>query len=433
MEGGDKMGRKYGVFKYSIGDVISTHGRNLLIIGREYRQKEKTNNGRRFIANEKFYNYKCLDCGNEDWVVEFSLDELQHCGCNACCKYPKKLVCGINDVGTTSPWAVRLFKNKEDSLKYHKYSNEKVEFVCPDCGRTYIKPICNVIANNGLSCVCSDKISYPNKFMFSILEQSGIDFEIEKAFEWSNSKRYDFYIPDYNAIIEMHGKQHYERPIIKSDKYRSVLEEMENDAQKELMAKDNGISNYYQIDCSESNKDYVKNSIISSGLFPLLGIECGSIDWDKCDMFATSNFARTICEFKENNPNCTLHSIAKIFKVSYKTVLSYIKIGKKYGWCSYCINDDRKISEKTINRGVKPIYCFTNDTYYRDANTASVSLSCEDNPIFPRQLRQSIARKGNYKGFKFDFVPQSEFNYMKIHFPNKVVGDLIYICNYSSE
>ena len=29
-------------------------------------------------------------------------------------------------------------------------------------------------------------------------------------FEWLHNRFYDAYLPDYNAIIEIHGKQHYE-------------------------------------------------------------------------------------------------------------------------------------------------------------------------------------------------------------------------------
>lgn len=36
-------------------------------------------------------------------------------------------------------------------------------------------------------------------------------FEIEYSFSWQSNKkrRYDFYLPDYNLIIEYNGEQHY--------------------------------------------------------------------------------------------------------------------------------------------------------------------------------------------------------------------------------
>jgi len=44
--------------------------------------------------------------------------------------------------------------------------------------------------------------------MSCVLDELLVLYETEVQFDWSDNKRYDFYLPEYNAIIEMHGKQH---------------------------------------------------------------------------------------------------------------------------------------------------------------------------------------------------------------------------------
>ena len=100
-------------FKYNVGDIISTNARSLLIIDREYREwvHPKTSG----ISNRKFYKYKCLDCGNEDWIIEYRLSEKYKDGCNACKSTPNHLIPGINDIASISPQIAILFKNYDES------------------------------------------------------------------------------------------------------------------------------------------------------------------------------------------------------------------------------------------------------------------------------------------------------------------------------
>ena len=183
-----------------------------------------------------------MNCGNEDWVFEYSLSSKQNCGCNVCCMPPRKLVAGINDIATTTPWMTKYFSNPSDSKKYFKFSKEKVDMRCPDCGRNHKNiRIGNVYKNKKLSCPCNDGWSYPNKFMYSLLEQLEIDFEIEKVFDWSNKRKYDDYI-EYNGlkiITEQHGQQHYHKQFNKNS--RTLEEEKENDKYKYQLAIENGI------------------------------------------------------------------------------------------------------------------------------------------------------------------------------------------------
>lgn len=223
-------------YKYNIGDVISDEKRSIKIIDRFYITKQKFKNGKPYNQNEKRYKYQCLKCGNEDTVNEYFLYGKHPIGCNACCTNYKKIIKGVNDISTTAPWMMEYICDKEYCYTNSKYSQKETMMRCPDCGRIYKKSAYLVCANHSLSCVCGDGCSYPNKFMFALLEQTGLDFEREKSFDWSLRRIYDFYIYDNNKniICEMQGSQHVAKCI--NNNGRTVEEEIANDYIKEVLA-----------------------------------------------------------------------------------------------------------------------------------------------------------------------------------------------------
>ena len=412
-------------YQYEIGEKVINFGRNIEIIDREIRLQPRVKNGKQYIQKSKYYKYKCLNCGNEDWIYEYSLGEHMHCGCNACCVPPRKIVVGVNDITTTAVWMVKYFPDGANEAKrYTKYSKEKVDFICPDCGKIHNRSIKDVCSAKTLSCICNDTISYPNKYMYNLLEQLKLDFQCEKSFDWSDKKRYDFYF-EYNGnpiIVEMNGAQHYVHPI--SNNGRTLDEEKSNDIYKEKLAYENGIKHYYSIDCSKSNGEYIKDSIICSNLLSVLHISAEHIDWDKIDEMATSNFTKIICIYKRDNPNLALTDIATHFRISAKSVLEKVKLGKKFGWCDYDVKESRQIkeSQKRVEHGSKPVYCTTNDMYYRSSSDAEKEMSTKSKRFFARQIRKSIQRGQNYLGHKFTYITREEFNYAKEHYPNKTIG-----------
>lgn len=412
------------VFKYEIGDTITDFGRDLTIIDREIREKPTTRRGKPCTERRKWYKYKCNKCGNEDYVDEYDLNGSSHRGCNACFIGARKIIFGVNDITTTAPWMVKYFVDKEYPKTIAKYNNKKCKMICPDCGRIIETFPYRVCANKGLSCICGDGKSYPNKFMHSLLEQIGVCFESEKIFDWSEKKIYDNYI-EYKGlkiITEQHGKQHYDKKF--NNNSRSVEEEQLNDKRKMELALSNGIDHYFQLDCRESTMEHISKSIIESGLLDILCVDKDSINWLSCDEFASSNLAKTVCEYKKNNPMKTLHDIANDFHLGYITVQRYVKRGSKFGWCTYTVHEDRKLldSQQRINHHWKPIHCITNGMYYNNARVACESLSTEDLKFSPRVLRQSIDRNSNYFKHKFEFVSKDEFENIKANHPELVIG-----------
>lgn len=128
-------------------------------------------------------------------------------GCPYCSG--NKLLVGYNDCWTIRPDVATMLKNPEDGYTHFCQSHEKVFWICPNCGNEIYKDFHNV-SKYGLACsVCGDGVSYPEKIVISMLRQLNIDYIYNKPYYWSNKKKYDFYLQNYNMIIETHGEQHY--------------------------------------------------------------------------------------------------------------------------------------------------------------------------------------------------------------------------------
>ena len=311
---------------YNIDDKIKDEKRNIVIIDREIRQRimHKKDRKNPCTLNEKWYKYKCLKCGNEDWITEGHLKDGN--GCNACGLFPKKIVLGINTIWDKARWMCDLGISEEDAKNNFPQSADKIEVICPLCGNKKKCRIRTVYNDKTIGCICNDKQSYPEKFMYSILKQLNIEFETQYSPKWINGKRYDFYIPKFNAIIEVHGEQHYRH----TGRGRSLQEEQENDKLKEEIALDNGI-NYIVIDCRESTLNWIKDNILKSKLNNLFDLE--NIDWIKCEKFAISNnLIKIACEYKKDNPNITYTEIGKIMGYERHAIKRWIEKGKKLNW-----------------------------------------------------------------------------------------------------
>ena len=200
-------------------------------------------------------------------------------GCPYCSGH--RPIIGETDLGTTRPDVAKLLKYPERAVLYKEYSNQYEEFICPNCGKK-LNRLINNVSHKGLHCEnCGDGLSYPNKFMANILTQLGIRYKTEYIIKPKNYK-YDFYLFDYNTIIEMHGQQHYEECTLTS---RTLAEEQENDKIKYEYAIKNNIGHYVVIDSRKSIMQYLKDHIMASYLAEILNLS--DIDWGKCELFAS--------------------------------------------------------------------------------------------------------------------------------------------------
>jgi hypothetical protein len=242
-----------------------------------------------------------------------------------------------NCVATTHPKFAKLFWNKEDTFKYKFSSNKKTDFKCPNCNSKIENKKINDIYYTGLSCYCKDGISYPQKFMFSLLKQLSVKFNTEEIFDWSQRKRYDFYLYDLNLIIEVHGIQHSKESFLNLGG-RTLEEEQENDEIKKSLARENGIKDYLEIDCRKSNMDFIKKSILKSPLCQLFDLS--EIDWLKCHEFALNTFVKEVCNlFNKGN---SLSEVSKLIGLGRTTVYKYLIKGNEIGLCNYDSKEELK-------------------------------------------------------------------------------------------
>lgn len=132
---------------------------------------------------------------------------LQWVDCPYCSGH--KVLVGYNDINTTKTFIYDFLYDKNDGYKYSKNSIHKLHLKCPKCNFEFYRKITSI--KDMLKCPnCqTNNFSFPENVIFNMLTQFNLFFEHELSFTWSKNKRYDFYIPSLNCIIEAHGLQHY--------------------------------------------------------------------------------------------------------------------------------------------------------------------------------------------------------------------------------
>lgn len=248
-------------------------------------------------------------------------------GCPYCAGY--KVWPGFNDLWTTHPNIAKLLKNQEDGFKYSKASYKQTMFICPTCGNEIIKHISDVYMD-GLSCpMCSDGISYPNKFGRAFLKQLPINNLIcEYRPVWSVPYIYDNYFQydgvDY--ILEMDGGFHYLEGGLSDI---TLAERKAIDVTKDELAIKNNIK-IIRINCLQSDKDYIANNILHSELKDIFDLSI--IDWNLCDQKAQKSLVKESCDLYISGIR-KLSTIANMLNISMCTVRKYLKKGSTFGWC----------------------------------------------------------------------------------------------------
>lgn len=389
-------------YSYKVGDIVNEKLEILELI--KITKKAKTKTGVTYI---KGYRIKCLKCGYIHEKSEGKLKIGNSCPC--CCKNPQVVVKGINDVATTHPHLVKYFVNIEDAYTHTYASNKKCIMKCPECGFEKWMT-CADLFIKGFSCNrCGDGVSYPNKFVTNILTQLGIDFEVEKVFDWANDKRYDIYIPSLNIIIENHGRQHYEN----SFEYcggRSLEEEQENDRLKKELALNNNIKYYIVLDCRESTFKWIRKSIIDSRLLELLSFKENDVDWLKCEEYCATSMVKIVSDIWENETKNT-KEIEKIVKLKRSAVVKYLKIGRSLGWCNYDpVISKSKTSSKAGKLSSKTVYMYDLDMNFIGEFSSCSELDRQSEELFGVKLDYRsisgvcVGRCSQHKGYVFSYV-----------------------------
>lgn len=150
---------------------------------------------------------KCLKCGK---VIKTLPNYLIY-GKNVCKECYK-----ITLLKTDKCFKEELFSKNPYIVPIEKYKgvNIKIKVKCSICGYVWKANPSNIL--NGTGCpICN--LSHGEKEIQFILDKFNIKYEIQKQFIGLVGTRnkplsYDFYLPEYNILIEYQGKQH-EQPI----------------------------------------------------------------------------------------------------------------------------------------------------------------------------------------------------------------------------
>lgn len=378
-------------YKYEIGDEFINDKISYRIVDRYVDVQHRKEGFNEYI---KRYVIHCNKCGTD----KVSLRESQiknGVGC-PCCR-GLVVVEGVNDIPTTAPWMVAYFQGGYDEAKqYTCGSSKKIHPKCPDCGRVsdVASVICNIYRQRAITCICKDTISYPEKFIYSVLSQieEPFEYQITKInFSWVGKYRYDFYLPNHNTILEVHGIQHYEDENV-----------IKNDVAKRKLAEENGF-NYIELDCRFSNCDYIKNSILNNTLVEMLQLQ--NVDWDECNNFSKKNLCKKICELFEEGNNVS--ELSKEYKVSKNSIRRMLHVGNEIGLCHYDGKRENILSSINNDNNVKETSIYTVDGNYIGTYKSAKYIADHSEEIVGKVLKvNSIydccnGRIKQYKGYVF--------------------------------
>ena len=351
------MYNKCGHVRDTVADKLYK-GRNcpiccggILLSQEEFEEQVKKTNPHLIIkgkykgAREHIEVY-CTLCGGTSYPYAETVKNHELSGCAVC--NGKRVQVGINDLWTTTPEIAKLLSNPQDGYTVTAHSDKYKDFTCPICGKILKRKI-TTVALNGLCCpYCSQRVSYPERFVACFLNQLHAEYKTQKIFEWSKdikhknkrlcgNKKYDFYIKN-NTIIETHGKQHYYENNFNHKDARTLQEEQENDKIKEEIAIKNGIENYIVLDCRESTLKWIKNSILNSKLNILYDLS--NIDWNECNRYAMSSKIEEAAKLW--NKGLSTSDICKIMHISTTTIIDYLNKAVELNMCDYNKTESRK-------------------------------------------------------------------------------------------
>lgn len=334
---------------------------------------------------------KCINKRHEDFKTTFGTF-VNTSGCPICSN--RRVLSGVNDIGTLGNEILKYIYNEKDKTSLGCYSNKKVKMICPDCGNIKLMSP-NDFMTRGFSCnKCGDGFSYPNKFMFNMLEQLDVEFVTEYSPSWIKPKRYDFYLPEYKLIIEMDGGLHY-RDGFGAD-FKDVTDA---DSIKDKKAIEN--DNYViRIDCNYANMrerfEYILNKIHNSCLSNIFDIS--NIDFFKCDAYCNTNIMKSACNLWDSKEFDNLYDIANHLNIRYCTVWNYLKAGNKIG---ICVFDETCISN--FKNGNVDVYW--NNEYlgeFRNFKTIKkLAKDKYDTAISNTSFYRHLSSRECYKGFIF--------------------------------
>lgn len=302
-------------------------------------------------------------------------------------------------IGEESPLFANYLLNKQDE-QIHIGSAKKVDWICPSCGKiVYGKSVNKVISRKSIPCnICNDGVSRPEKIVASALSQIGVKYVSQKTFEWSRRKRYDFYLPDYNSIIEVHGAQHYGFGF-KNLSGVSLETQQENDKEKEAIAKENGICAYFIINASNT----LSTNIIAqlSSVLLQLGITAIILPSSCEKEIMESKIAQAA---KLWNLGLMSGEISKTIGVQVNSVIKYLKIASAAGMCEYDVYTAHiKSQQYALSKLKRKVICTTTGEVFDSLASAKRKYNISSSSNIIRACNDKSKHAGELNGVKLSW------------------------------
>lgn len=164
-----------------------------------------------YVNNFTKIRHKCLKC-NYIWYAKPNNIKASHSGCPNC----------SGNLGRDYDTFMYLCKTLNVDLPIDKFkrcrSNDTLTFRCSTCGFIYKNKVKEHIRKDKrrIGCPrCKAPGSKGEKLIINLLKKYNINYEYPKVFSDFKSSlnkpyHFDFYLSDYNVLIEYQGIQHYE-------------------------------------------------------------------------------------------------------------------------------------------------------------------------------------------------------------------------------
>ena len=180
--------------------------------------------------------WKCLcDCGNEIILSESEL------------KYGRRKSCGCQQNRKIDITGKRFGFLTAIEPTEQRAGNSVVWRCKCDCGNEKLVAVDLLREGNTQSCGCQ-KNSFGEEKIKTILKENNIIFIKEKTYDalrfldTNKMARYDFFLPNYNCLIEYDGKQHFELTGGFFGNEEAFKKLQKHDQIKNQFAKDNNIN-----------------------------------------------------------------------------------------------------------------------------------------------------------------------------------------------
>ncbi len=205
--------------------------------------------------------------------------------------------------------------NVDEAKHTTPYSGKKILFKCStkNCDNTKMVVVSSIV-KHGFSCQnCSSNISYPERFMLAINKIYSLGYEYQVTYK---DGRFDFINHDTKIIVEMNGKQHYQKENIWTE--QAYKKTQISDNKKREWARENGYTLIF-IDARKSDFNFIKDNINKESLLPNVLLK------DEKD----------IIKMIESSSK---YDIEKIIELYIVDELSTYEIGEKYNRSSTTIS-----------------------------------------------------------------------------------------------